>query len=719
MAMNYLGQFEKHLANHDYPAFLALWEEYCLGDEADGEELKLVLQKAKVAPLAVPFGRHVDKGLALWERLKGTEVGHDVFKLIIDLVTTNTPDLGRRIFDYLTEKYPDDPYFQDKVRLIGLRDGKEFQGAVSNYELLTHMKKGSFVFHNAGWGVGEIMEISFIREQLALEFDYVSGCKDLSFQNAFKTLTPLSGDHFLALRFGKPDELEAHARRDSVDVIRILLRDLGPLTAAEIKEELHDLVIPGEEWARWWQTTRTKIKKSTFIEVPKDMRAPFRLREAEISHKEILRKALEADSKPEKVIGTVYTFLRDFPSVLKEEELRTGLEEKLKAFLRMEELSDAVALQIYFLLQDSGADKKGEQVHELIRRLVAPDDVVATIGIVAFKKRALVVIRSYRDDWKELFLNLLLSLDQNPLRDYLLSELLAVGERDGVVGKLEEMLNFPMRYPYALLWYFKRVMESPDLPFADRSGKERLFESFFILLSLLEQSGTYRDLMKKMHTFLTGGRYANVRKIFEHTRIETVREFLLLATKCHSLSDHDLKILRSLAEVVHPSLAQGERSMRPEEDFIPTTTEGYEKIRSRLHTISTVETVENAKEIEAARALGDLRENAEFKAALERRDRLQGELRMLSEQFKKARPMTKGDVDAGAVGFGVVVECKGEKGESLSYTFLGPWDVDPEKNILSVQSKLAGAMIGKKEGDKVKIRGKPFTIVGLSNYFDR
>ncbi len=45
-------------------------------------------------------------------------------------------------------------------------------------------------------------------------------------------------------------------------------------------------------------------------------------------------------------------------------------------------------------------------------------------------------------------------------------------------------------------------------------------------------------------------------------------------------------------------------------------TEGYQKIKERVQHIGTVETVENAREIEAARALGDLRENSEYSLPL-------------------------------------------------------------------------------------------------------
>jgi transcription elongation GreA/GreB family factor len=150
-----------------------------------------------------------------------------------------------------------------------------------------------------------------------------------------------------------------------------------------------------------------------------------------------------------------------------------------------------------------------------------------------------------------------------------------------------------------------------------------------------------------------------------------------------------------------------------------TTPEGYQRIQQRIQQIATVETVHNAREIEAARALGDLRENAEFKAALERRDRLQSELKLLSDQIARARILTPEDVPADEVGIGSVVHCRDSKGEHLRFTLLGPWDADPEKHILSFQSKLAQAMKGRTVGEKFEFQGEKFAISEIDNYFDQ
>ncbi len=202
--------------------------------------------------------------------------------------------------------------------------------------------------------------------------------------------------------------------------------------------------------------------------------------------------------------------------------------------------------------------------------------------------------------------------------------------------------------------------------------------------------------------------------------LEFIKEFLLLASKCQSLSDKDTKILRSLAEVANPELNKERPKASSMDPHIIWTTEGaLLRIQEQVRHIGTVEIVETAKEIEAARALGDLRENSEYKFALEKRSRLQGQLKMLSDQLHRARIITKHDVAADEVGVGTVIDVVDSKGVKTTYTILGPWDANPEENILSFQSKLAQAMIGCKPGDTFQFRDDNMEIAGVKSYFDR
>ena len=721
LQMSYLKDFQTQISNHDYPAYMRLWEEYCLSDEVDPLELKTILLNVKASEFAEPFGKYVEKILPLWELLPESPQKHEIFKLIIDLETTNHEQFRQMVMDYLQKRYGSDKGFNDKIRLIGLRGKEKFQGAVSNFELLNHMMKGKFVFHTGGWGVGEIMDVSMIREQLSVEFEYVPGKKDISFGNAFNTLIPIPDDHFLAMRFGDPDLLEKKAKENPVEIIRVLLRDLGPKTAAEIKDELCELVIPEEEWAKWWQNARIKIKKDTMIEAPEDLREPFILRLAEVSHEERLRKSLEGKPEVNHLIQLIYSFMRDFPETLKNQDFKMFLQTKLQETVHFPDLTDGQLLELHFFLEDLSEEKKYLHPQEIVKNSKALEALVQSIEILAYKKRALMVARKVRPDWKDLFLNLLLTIDQNPLRDYIFGELSGPETEKDLKRKLEDLYVHPSRYPEVFVWYFQKIMSQTAIPYSDLEGKHRFFEALFVLLSYVEQSTEYRELVKKIHNILTQNRYAVVREIMQGASVETLQEFLLLASKCHSLSDHDQKILHSLAEVAQPSIAQTRKKQDSLSDsnVIWTTDEGFKKVKNRIQQIATVETVQNAKEIEVARSHGDLRENAEFKSALEKRDRLQSELKLLSDQANRARVLTKADISTEEVGVGCVVEFKNKEGKTLVYTLLGPWDADPNAGILSFQSKIAQDIKGLTVGDKFKFQGEEFTITTIRSYLDK
>lgn len=721
--MAYLKDFRERIQNNDYPGFLKIWEEYCYGDQPDGEEIIAVLESIKSSELAKPFGVHVERILTLWRELKDPKHIQGALRLIFDLQTTNSEELADLATDYLKNQYGTDPLLFEKLRLVGLRNRERFQSAIRNFELLTHMKKGNYVFHTGGWGTGEIIDVSLVREELSLEFEYVIGVQHLSFEKAFKNLIPLTPNHFYSRRFGFADELEKQARENPSEIIRLLLQDLGPKTAAEIKEELADLVIPLEDWNRWWQTARAKLKKDTKIECPKELKDPFKLLAEDVPHEVALHKALETKPGVNATIQMVYTFLRDFPETLKNNEFKSSLETRFKEILTQEQLNDNQKLQVLFFLQDLHVSKIGEQIQELVSHLQTAADVVRSINVMGFQKRALQEIKKMRKDWQEIYLDLLFSVDQNLLRDFILQELDSPQTKDLLKQKLNSLLMHPLSFPEVFIWYFQKIIDKKSkLPFSDPEGKNRFFEGVLIILDYLEQKTQHRDLVKKILSLLTADRYKIVRDIMEKSSLEEVKEYLLLSTKCGSLTDHDIKIFHSLAEVVHPSLARLRKDKdraATEEHVIWTTQEGYQKTQSRILQIATVETVNNAKEIETARALGDLRENAEFKAALERRDRLQSELKFLSDQINKARILSPEDVLTDEVSVGSVVHCHDSKGEHLRFTLLGPWDADPERHILSFQSKLAQAMKGRSIGEKFEFQGETFTISDIDNYFDQ
>ncbi len=718
--MSYLKDFQTQINQRDFNKLLQLWEEYCSGDDVDIEEFKQILQKIKSSDFAKPFGKYVEMGLPLWSLIGEDKHSYEVLRLIIDIQTTQTPLLADTALQTLNKHHGQHPQFNDRLRLIGLRSKENFQAAISNYDLLNHIAPGKFVYHTGGWGAGEIMEISPVREQLSVEFENVQGRKHITFANAFKTLIPLPDDHFLARRFADPDQLESDARDNPVEIIKLLLRDLGPKNAAEIKDELCELVIPEKDWTKWWQNARGKLKKDTMVESPAALKDPFFLRKEELKHEDQFLTELKGESDPDRILLMCYNFARDHTNMLKRQEIRDPILKVLDDIYKSPKAMMTQKIQVGLFLENFFGQKAEKSVQEMIDGLKNPESVLNAIEIIAFKKQMLISIRDHRKDWGPLFLDLLFHVPQSALRDYLSNELNNSDQRKDLVHKLSELGKTPGEHPDLFIWYFQKITmkEADNWPFSDKEGQCLFFESFLILLSQLENTPSYKEMVKKMYSMISAKRYALVRSLLEGTSLEFVKEFLLLTSKCHTFTDHDVKILRSLAEVVQPSLTAKKINKDTREDsrVIWTTEEGYLRVQDKIKKIGTVEIVDNAREIEAARALGDLRENSEYKFAQERRARLQADLKNLSEQFQRARIITVNDINPNEIGIGNVASIQDSKGNKFQYTILGPWDADAEKNILSFQSKLAQSMMGYKAGEKFSFRDEVFEVVNVKSF---
>jgi transcription elongation GreA/GreB family factor len=478
------------------------------------------------------------------------------------------------------------------------------------------------------------------------------------------------------------------------------------------------LVIPEEDWTKWWQNARAKIKKDTIIEAPENIKDTFKIRSKELSHDDRVLNALKKETNEDRVIETIYSYLRDYPEVLKTPATKKTIHDRIQDCFKDPKLTPAQKIQCYILLQDIGESQYINSLKDYIKSLDHITSVIKAIHVGAFKKRALIVVREISSDWSDIFIKLLFDLPIHTLREYILKELNQGPTKTLLEDKIRFLIEHPTKQPELFVWYFQKLNEDKSLPFSNKEGLLVFLESFLLLLSQIEQLNHFRDLVKKMQAMLSDGRFALVRAIIEGTTIEYLKEFLLLVTKCSSLSDHDKKIMHSLAQVVQPSLGKKEKDADETYEIIWTTKEGFQKVQTRIQHIGTVETVENAREIEAARALGDLRENSEYKFALEKRSRLQGELAFLTKQLNKARIITEIDIPKNEVGVGTKVTLKNSKGDISSYTLLGPWDADPDNNILSLQSKFAQSMMGVKKGERFKFQDEEYAVIEVKSYLD-
>ena len=423
------------------------------------------------------------------------------------------------------------------------------------------------------------------------------------------------------------------------------------------------------------------------------------------------------------IILACYNFVRDHTAKLKDPQIKESLEKILRDLLTRPDLRKAQELEVMMSLETIDGMPVGSSVRQ-IQELPEVESTIDEIQILSFKKQALVAVRQHRKDWPQIFLAMLAHIQQSPLREYMIKELYESEHKKLFTDFIEKLVHKPSLQPDFFVWYLQLVLGKvkEGYPYSDKEGQRILFESLLILLNQIENQTGYKELVKKIYLLFVDQRFALVRYIFEGASLEYIKEFLLLASKCHTFTDHDSKILRSLAGVVQPSLATVQVHTgggHVDSQTIWTTEAGYLQVQERIKILGTTEIVENAREIEAARALGDLRENSEYKFALEKRSRLQEELKRLSDQLHHARIITLEDIDPEHVGIGSSVLVEDSKGNQVTYQVLGPWDTDPDNHILSFQSKFVQTMVGKKVGESFTFRDETYRIVHLQNYLEK
>ena len=138
---------------------------------------------------------------------------------------------------------------------------------------------------------------------------------------------------------------------------------------------------------------------------------------------------------------------------------------------------------------------------------------------------------------------------------------------------------------------------------------------------------------------------------------------------------------------------------------VPMTRQGYDKLEADLRELKTVDRPRIVKEIEMARAHGDISENAEFHAAKERQSHIEGRIRQLEDKLARAQVIDPSGPAPDSVRFGVtVVLLDAETDEEVTYTLVGEDESDIAKGLLSISSPIARARLGKAVDDVVRVQ---------------
>lgn len=138
----------------------------------------------------------------------------------------------------------------------------------------------------------------------------------------------------------------------------------------------------------------------------------------------------------------------------------------------------------------------------------------------------------------------------------------------------------------------------------------------------------------------------------------------------------------------------------------PLTQRGADKLRAELDQLKSKERPQVIRAIADAREHGDLKENAEYHAAREQQSFIEGRIAEIESKLSNAQIIDVTQLPAtGRVVFGTTVVLQElDSDTEVSYQIVGEDEADIKQGLLSVNSPMARALIGKEEGDEVEVR---------------
>ncbi|MCL1930419.1 MAG: transcription elongation factor GreA, partial [Treponema sp.] len=317
-----------------------------------------------------------------------------------------------------------------------------------------------------------------------------------------------------------------------------------------------------------------------------------------------------------------------------------------------------------------------------------------------FKEEFLAHLRMFIPEWADVFVELFPRTMVTTIIDQL--------EKEGYDEKLTAMTidcfeNFRDRRE-AVVWLLKNAAKTPWFEAAN-IGPER---QLIVLIHILDL--TYRDIENQRET--SEARKINkqvytilfkenaLESFFADADTDTITRIYTFVNDVKNLDPQDKINLRIKIQDKYPDFKFIDSLEKRVSQGLIVTKNQYEEKQKQLAHIMDVEVPANSREIEAARQHGDLKENAEYHAAKEKQVLLNTTAERLKEDIDRAQIFDPATIDSSRVSFGTIVLLHNEtKDRREEYTILGPWESEPEHNIISYQTPFGKAMLSKTVGE--------------------
>jgi transcription elongation GreA/GreB family factor len=569
---------------------------------------------------------------------------------------------------------------------------------------LDKLKPGAFCLHKS-WGFGRVAEWNLLLNQIVIDF---AGKKShpMQLQYAADNLTVIPAEHFLARKASDLMSIKKLAKEDPPALLRNILESLdGQATVQEISDWMVPDLFTEAEWKRWWESTKRLLKSSGAFSIPAKKTEPIQLRGEGISHADELIASFNQARQPKEQIATLEQIIK-FHQQFKEPE------KQLQPFVATIE----------------NAAARNQKLHpELAFELIlGRDDLLERVPQLGTTHIGLTLVKLISDEESRL-ISILPKLPAAKEKRVLQALPAALGER-WTTRALRLMQGAHGRMVAQIPHVFSDMGRHEELRTAlERSVREHSATSE-MLVWLCNERHEWRELItpELLAAILsavdrdqskTGARGGKLQRlliedrqllgdIFAGSDIGVARDALRRLQLSPLFDELTKRSLLARIVKLYPPLESMITGAQPEEKAAPliVSWSSLEKRRAEHEELVKKKIPENTKEIALARSYGDLSENFEFKAAKQMQAVLMRRKVELEQALHNARGTAFENPDTTRVSIGTIVTLREpDSGKEETYTILGAWDGDPERNIISYQTAIGQALLGHQPGEVVML----------------
>ncbi len=589
---------------------------------------------------------------------------------------------------------------------------------------LEALEAGAWCCHGS-WGVGCIQSVDAENSRIVIQFESQAEPKSMDLAFCLQKLQVLPETHVIVEVRKDPEAAKALLKSDPSEwVVKALQsfpeQQATPLALEALLRQALEPLFKSAAFKYWWSSVQKALLQNPMICVPKNKTGVFALRAEPISReRELLDALLSAKQAAQKV--TLGMQLCQLPSL---EGIRKELPSALEVVSPLTEhatLTPAQRLEACWICSDIActidvdAEPFKQTAHTLVQDFKKLPDLAEKIPHVHHERLMRLLIKAFPDDWQDVVLSLLKN-GSSGLIDACFGCLIKQ-KQEGLTTDTLMKWSREQSLGNSLLIWILRHRKVP--PYADLL--KPLFGIQFLTCALqaIESDalgaapGRRIALAEELNKDAT-----LIGDLLKNATVATATDLARLLMSNQGLDDLKKRSLLARFIRVFPELQSfAENPSGKSDETLWVSQAGLEAAKAEYAMLVNEKIPANKAAIAKARELGDLRENSEYKMARQDQTVLLARKSELEKFINRARVIMADAVKTDKVNIGTKVTLKKASGASTVYTILGARDSNPDKNIVSYQTPLAQAMLGRAVGESVTLpNGETASVQSIQRY---